>query len=311
MEIDLVDAAPRSGGLDPGGDGDDERRPLVLEGRRQFGFTAFFAGGDGRAAPSLRDKRGGLGIVSGAGLIGCGAGLGEPLGARCQCRQLGGEAAGQSGQIDHGHRVFAGCGAQREQPLFCPFEIVGVEGDRRQGLVQRHFGIAQRRQSAIEGSHHRVEQAARFPGAALQTAQQAAKLRRRRRPAGDDLVRLGDLGREFFRAHHEGALLGQRRFFVGLRIEGGEFRHRGAEVGALRLGGRNSDAQPGRIRGCILPGSVWQREGSLAGGQVAVRIEGAALAGHKVPRAVVVLAMNLDERGADACVTARLKPADR
>ena len=205
---------------------------------------------------------------------------------------------GQRRQIVDRHIVFARRRAQREQPLLAALQLVGVVIGGAQGGFQMRPRLFQPGQRGIERLDHRLDQRRRLRLTALQPAQRAGDGAHRRLLATDDIVRLAQVFGDLLDLHHVGAPLRERRLLARLGAELAELVDRMAQpvgfaTGALDLGAVFLD------RGLGLAARVPQH--GKPGGvlfQAAIGIEQPPVGRGVDQRAVVVLAVDLDQRAA-------------
>ena len=117
------------------------------------------------------------------------------------------------------HGKLARRGAQRKQPFLGAFQELRVELAGPHRRLDGRLRRIERDQAAIDRLDDLVEQARHIGSLALQPAQQAGKLRHRRGRARQDVLRIGDIGRDLLGAHHRGAALGKLGLLARLRIE--------------------------------------------------------------------------------------------
>ncbi len=259
--------------------------------------TAFLQPSGGLAAGL--GERGGAGVVAGTGGGGLLLERDEALGAGFQRGEVGGHAGGERGEIGDRDVVLAGGGAEREQALLGALQLLRVEGGGGDGGIQRALGLFEGGQGAVDGRDGAIEQAAGRGGLPLQPAHEAGERGHRRGRAGDGVVGLDHIGGDLLGAHHGGAAGGELFFLVGLWRQRGQLVHRRAQVAGFGLGG--GDARLERGDGLIggAPGGV---EGAdLAGGfaQAVEGVEQGAVGAGFDQGAVIVLAVDLDQRAAD------------
>ena len=108
-----------------------------------------------------------------------------------------------------------------------------------------------------------------------------------------------DFRGDLFRPHHRGAQFRQLRLLAGLRIELGQFRDRGAQIIGLARRRLDLGAVPGKVLLAAAP--VAPRLAGRAGSaeMTAETIEQFAMRARIDQRALVVLAVDLDQRVAD------------
>ena len=214
-------------------------------------------------------------------------------------RNIGFVSRRQRRQLIHRHVVFAARRAQREQPLLDAFEFGRIEIGGAQRLLEMAAGFLQRGQRHIERFDRRLDQARRLRGAPLQPADHPGKRRHAGIGAGDHLVGIAQVLGHFFGLHHAGAPLGERGFLARLRAKLAEFLDRVAQPVAFALGALDFGAM-GVGRGLRLTPRVPERRhlGGV-GFQSAEGVEQAAVGGGIDQSALVVLAVDLDQRDAE------------
>ena len=159
--------------------------------------------------------------------------------------------------------------------------------------------LLDRGQRGIERLHGRLDQRRRLRGAALQPAQRRRQRRNRRATARHRIVCIAQIAHHLLDRHHGGPLLGERRFLVRLGAERLQFldgvtQPIGLAPRALDLGAQRG--QLGLPRAPFLPEP---RDLLGVGVERAIGIEQRAVARHVDQRALVVLAVDLDQRGAE------------
>ena len=214
-------------------------------------------------------------------------------------RDVGLVARGQRRQLVHRHVVFAPCRTQREQPLLDALELGRIEIGGAQRGFQMAAGFLQRAKRGVERLHRRLDQRGRLRAAPLQPADDAGKRRHVRIGAGDHLVRVAQVFRHLLGLHHGGAPRGERGFLSRLGAKPVEFVDRVAQPVAFALSALDLRAVGGgfRFRGAArLP---QRRHPGGIGLQRAEGVEQPAMGGGIGERALVVLAVDLDQRHAE------------
>ncbi len=265
-EFDAIDAV-RTGGRRVGVDRGGEFRPFELE-RLQFAVDRLVEH-LGDAPPALR-QRGGRAGIERRRLGGRLLERGETRGARIDQREVAGIAARQRRQIVDRRIVFASRRAQREQPLLEPLEHARILVGGGERLLEMPARIVERRERGVDRLDGRLDQG-------------------RRLIAGDLLA-----------LHHRGAAFGKLSFLAvpgsqRLQFGGGvaeivRFAGGALHAGAVRVERIVGGAPhiPQRFKGSDL--FLEPREG----------IEQLAVGGSIDQRALVVLAVDLDQRRAEA-----------
>ena len=206
---------------------------------------------------------------------------------------------GQRVEVVDRRIVLAARGAQREQPLLDALQLLRVMVGRAQRLLEMAARLLERVEGRVERLHRRLQQAGRLRGAALQPAHRRRQRRHRRGAAGHGVVRLAQIARDLLALHHLGAALRQRGFFARLRGELGEFLDRVTQPVGLARRTLDIGAMVAH-RGFGLAAGVPQpldRGGVLL--QARIGIEQAAMRRRIHQRARIMLAVDLDQRGAE------------
>ena len=160
--------------------------------------------------------------------------------------------------------------------------------------------LLERVERGVERLHRRLDQRRRMRGAALEPAHRRRERRHRRLRARDRIVRLAQVARDLLDLHHGGAPLGERGLLRRLRAEPAQFLDRvaqpvGLALRALDLGAVRRRAPP-RRRGARPTAAPPPRACAV---EIAKGVEQPAMGGGIDQRAVVVLAVDLDQRGAE------------
>ena len=206
---------------------------------------------------------------------------------------------GERGQLVDRHVVFAPRGAQREQPLLDALEFGRIEIGGAQRRFEMAAGFLQRVERGIERLHRRLDQARRLRCAPLQPADDAGERRHGRIGAGDRLMGVAQVLGHLLGLHHDGAALGERGLLARLRGKRAEFLDRMAQPVALALGALDLGAVGvGRLR-CRAPRLPQRCDLGGVGLQRAEGVEQTAVGGGVDQRALVVLAVDLDQRRAE------------
>ena len=211
-------------------------------------------------------------------------------------RDIGPVAGGERGQLVHRRIVFAACRAQREQPLLDALELGRIEVGGAQRGFEMAAGVVQRAERGIERLHRRLDQLRRLRLAPLQAADDAGQRRNGGIGAGDHLMGVAQILGHLFGLHHDGAPLGERRLLAGLRAQSIEFLDGMAQPVAFALGARDLFAVGA---GCFFRGAARLPQRGDPGGigfQAAEGVEQAAVGAGVDQRALVVLAVDLDQR---------------
>ena len=118
-------------------------------------------------------------------------------------------ACAQRLKVVDGHIVFARSGAQREQPLLDPFELVRIEFGSPQRSLEARARVFQRMQCELQRFDGRGYQGGRLSAAPIEPAQRRREHGQRRMHAAESVVRIPQVGGDFLRLHHQRAPLGQ------------------------------------------------------------------------------------------------------
>ena len=210
-----------------------------------------------------------------------------------------GDAAREVGQGVDADAVLSGKAAQREQPLLDVLQLPRIEIGGVQRRFERLLGEPERVERAGERAQRRVEQLASLRRAALQPAR-----RLRQRPddgmiALENAERVAQIDRDLFRPLHRQPPLGEALFLARFRRE---FRQLG--VGVAQIVG----VGPGLGEALLLVlerpprrlHRAMQRAQRLhLARQPAMRVDQLPMRGGIDHRALVVLAVNLDQFLAD------------
>ena len=193
-----------------------ELRALELE-RLQFGIHRLVE--LLRGASARRRQGFGGGAIARRRFLRFALELCQLLGAGIDQREFGIVTLRQRGEIIDRHIVFAPGGAQREQAFLDALELLRIVIGDPQGMFEmlpRVFECIERR---IDRLHHRLDQSRHLRGAALEAAHGGGKRWHRRIRSGDAVMSGAQILADFFRLHHGGAALGERRFLACLRGE--------------------------------------------------------------------------------------------
>ena len=226
--------------------------------------------------------------------------LAHPLLAGVEIGQIADHPGGQFRQIVDRHGIFAPRRAQREQPFLGLLQSPRIELQRAQRRLQRHLRVGERVERRVQPVDRLVQKAGQFVALAVEALQEAGELRDRRGRAGQLLMGVVDVGGDLLRPHHHLAALGQFLLLAGDRREVGEFVDGGAQIIGLAGGRLDAGAMGAQL---VLGGAP---VGMGAGDerrlllQPAILVEERAVRLRVDQRPVVVLAMDLDQRLADA-----------
>ena len=223
----------------------------------------------------------------------------EPLGPGIDEREVGGMARGKRGELVDRHIVFARGRAQRKQPLLDALELARIAVGNAQGLFEVCARLLQRGEGGIERLDRRPDQGLRLFGPAFEPAQGRGE-HRHRLAAGKRLMRGAQILGDFFRLHHRRAPIGKRGLLARLRRKARQLLDRmpqpvGLALCAFDLGAVACDRVFGRA--LRAPGLRYIRRLAF---KPAIGVEQQAMGGRINQRAGVVLAVDLDERRAEA-----------
>ena len=236
---------------------------------------------------------------------------GELLGAGVDQRQVGGMARGQRIEAVDRHVVLARRGTQREQPLLDALELARIVVGGRERRLEMRARLVERGERGVERLHRRLDQRRRMRGAALEPPHRRRQRRHRRLRAGDRVMRLAQVARDLLDLHHGGAPLGERGFFRRLRAEPAQFLDRMAQPVGLALRALDVGAMRGKL---LLAGAAFvpqPRDRPRLVVEVAKGVEQPAVGRGVDQRAVVVLAVDLDQRRRRARAASARSPAGR
>ncbi len=210
------------------------------------------------------------------------------------------ETVAQGGELVGRHVVFAGGGAEREQALLGLFELARIELGRPDRLFERLTSLVDGDEGGVEGAHAGLDEARRLRAAALEFPHRSGQHGNRRRRAGDRLERFVQLARHLLGLHHDETALGERRLLPGLGLQSRQFFDRVAqEIGLLaRLLDAGAVLVERRPRLAHATGGVGHCAGLRL--QAAEGVEDRAVGDRVDQRPVVVLAVDFDQRRADA-----------
>ena len=194
--------------------------------------------------------------------------------------------------------MLAGSRPQREQALLDALELARIVVGGAQRLIQMAARIVEGGQGGVERFHRRLDQGRRLRRAALQPAQRSGNRRHGRCRACHRLMRIAQVARHLLRLHHGGAPFCERGFFRGLRSKLLQFVDRVAKKIGLALRPLDLGAQRRHLafaRTQRLP-QAFDLTGLAL--EAAEGIEQAAMRRRIHERALVVLAVDLDQRRA-------------
>ena len=220
-------------------------------------------------------------------------------------------AAGQRLELVDRHVVFARGGAQREQPLLDLLELARIVVGRPQRGVEMGAGVLDGGERRVERLHRRLDQRRRLGGAALEPAQRGRQRRRRRLRPRHRRMGVAQVARHLLGRHHGGAPLGERGLLRRLRRQPRELLDRMAQPVGLALRPLDLGAMRGDLgfaRAALVPPAR-----HLLGLAVerAEGVEQPAMGRDVDQRALVVLAVDLDQRRADELHASARSPAGR
>ena len=168
-----------------------------------------------------------------------------------------------------------------------------------QRRLEMRARLLERGERGVERLHRRIDQRRRLRGTALEPPQRRRQRRHRRLRARHRLVGVAQVARDLLDRHHGGAALGQRGLLVALRRQPRELLDRVAQPVGLALRALDLGAVGRKLalaRAAHLPQPL-HRAG--VGFERAEGVEQPAMGGDVDQRALVVLAVDLDQRGAE------------
>ncbi len=175
-----------------------------------------------------------------------------------------------------------------------------IEGRSRERPIDMVARLVKRRQRGIERLHGRIDKAGRLGGAPLQPAHCGRQRRHRRAAARHDGLGLAQILGDLFGLHHAGAAFRQRGFLARLGRKLRQLVSRmaqpvGLALGTLHLGAVARDLLLGIAADCPQPGDL----GGF-GLQAPIGVQQQPVGGGIDKGAVVMLAVDFDQRAADA-----------
>ena len=221
------------------------------------------------------------------------------LRARIERSEIGGMLGGKRREIVDRDIVFAARGAQRKQPLLDAVELVRIVIRGNERCVELRARVIERGQRRIERLHRRIDQRGRLRPTSLQPAQRGRQRGDRRALAGHRLMRIAQILRDLVGRHHGGALFGERALLAGFRLQPRELLDRMAQP--VGLAPRLFDTRAmrrDRFLGAAtyIPCARNRRRIVL---EPRIGIEQAPMRRNIDERALVMLAMDLDQRAAE------------
>ena len=272
-----------------------EFRALKLE-RRKLGIDRLVE--LLRRLEARRGKLGGRGDVELVGSVRRRFQFFQLIGAGIDQRHIRRIFGGERGKPIDRRRIFARGGAQREQPLLDALELGGIEIGGKQRRGKMLIGLLQRVDRDIDRLHRGLDESRRIGRPPFEPPHRRREAGYRRLIATDGVLRLAQVGGDLLALHHGGAAGGQRRFLAVLWRElfqfiGGVPQIIGLARGALHAGAVVVEQTIGLAP--RLPELFQRCDFLLEAGE---RVEQAAMGRGIDQRALVMLAVNLDQRSA-------------
>ena len=201
----------------------------------------------------------------------------------------------ERGQSLDRRRIFARHRAESEQPRLAALEFTRIEVAGRERRLDGPSGDLERLHRLVQSLDAGLDQLRRLRQPALQPARDRGEHRQDRRIARETLVRVADVGGDFFALHHPLTALGERIFLARLDREAGQFLSGVTREIGRRFHLRDFRALPRQVRfdrpkrGERRPRRLGQRP------QPAIGVDQRTVGRGIQQRAFVVLAVNLDQ----------------